>query len=117
MPYYHVNQGLLKDEPMLALMAADPVNAARGFFHYWAMNEALIIWPMSGDNASAALKVGQDDWSDALFLGCFVENRKTGEVWSVSTNEDGTPKSMLSATLVEKPSNKKKKPATKARKK
>lgn len=101
MTYYHVSQGVHSLEPMLAIEAADPVGAARKYFHFLAIENS---WPVACAEDGVVRMSGEmsfSKWEDILFNGCFVENRDTGDGWSVSIDEPPTrSKDRMRATLM-----------------
>lgn len=101
MTYYHVNQGVYGLETMLGIEAAYPVDAARKYFHFLAIENS---WPVACAEDGVVRMSGEmsfSKWEDILFNGCFVENRDAGDVWSVSIDEPPTrSKDRLRATLM-----------------
>ena len=113
MKYYHVNQGVHSEEPMLSVMAHCPIDAASKYFAYLIVcNSQAIAFA-----ADCVVKVNGDvsfsEWEDILFQGCYVENRESGEYWSVSTSEPGSDRHSRLAMRMIGPGEAKAEPKTK----
>jgi len=84
MTYYHVNQGVTGNEPMLAIEAPSPAKAALYYFR------ALMALECEDEYLNGSFNLAE--WNSILLHGCYVEDRATDEIWDVWAESDGVLK-------------------------